>query len=151
MHSQISSHGTKREVSIYLSIYLSIYQHPFTDLWSYQKFFTMFICTRPVSVLFLCEEEPPPPRSTPQEAYKWPGSCIHCVNLGKQHIVSLPQRFAFLCLLSVQTHKGPLLEDQSSKGCIPISVKSKNDRASGSRFGLHFYLQVIMPLKEIHS
>ena len=42
-----------------------------TDFSSYQKRFTTFTCARPFSLSFLCEKEPPSPRSTLWGAFRW--------------------------------------------------------------------------------
>ena len=61
----------------FLSVYF-IYIVPIHRLFmSYQKRFTILTCARPFSVSFLCEKEPPPPRSTPWGAYRCHGSFIH--------------------------------------------------------------------------
>ena len=58
-----------------------------TEFTLYQKHFTIFTCVRPLSVSFLCEKEPPPPRST-----LWDNTgdmvaasryLLQCSNLGK--------------------------------------------------------------------
>ena len=85
------------ELLIYVSYLYSASPQIFT---SYQKCFAIFTCARPFSVSFLCEKEPPPPRSTPWAAYRWHGSCIHISTSvwqpGETHSVSA---FALLHIL----------------------------------------------------
>ena len=62
----------------YLSIYLSYLYSTSPQIFTlYQKHFTIFTCPRPFSVSFLCEKEPPPPRSTPWGVYRCHGSYVH--------------------------------------------------------------------------
>ena len=92
-------HPHCKHLYFYLSIYL-IYIVPLHRLFiSYQRHFTIFTCARPFSVSFLCEKEPPPPRSTP----RCHGSFIHISasvqQPGETHDVSA---FALLHLLHNQ-------------------------------------------------
>ena len=54
-----------------------------------------------------------PPRSTPWGPYKWPGSCIQCVNLWKQHIVSV---FTLMHIPTIQYNTYIQLKSDKSIG-----------------------------------
>ena len=72
-------------IIFYLSIYLSyLYSTSPQIFTSYHKCFTIFTCARPFSVSFLCEKEPPPPRSTPWGAYRCHGSCVQIFASARQ-------------------------------------------------------------------
>ena len=73
-----------QNVSIYLSYLYSASPQMFT---SYQKCFTIFTCARPFSVSFLCEKEPPPPRSIPWQLY--PHFCFSMTTWGNTQCLSI--------------------------------------------------------------
>ena len=85
-HLNLGNWWLKATNANYLSIYIYIYIYIYISylyssspqiFTSYQKHFTIFTCARPFSVSFLCDKEPPPPRSTPWGAHRYHGSCVH--------------------------------------------------------------------------